>query len=59
MHAVNGRLFGNNPSLYMEYGSKVIWYLLSIGAQVSYHLLCNLHEIELAIILSAVGLEVC
>ncbi|GFS05338.1 hephaestin-like protein 1 [Elysia marginata] len=34
MHAVNGRVFGNNPELYMEYGANVTWYLMSLGAEV-------------------------
>ena len=34
MHAVNGRIFGNNPGLYVEYGTKVTWYLMSLGAEV-------------------------
>ncbi|KAK3764111.1 hypothetical protein RRG08_039283 [Elysia crispata] len=37
MHAVNGRVFGNNPGLYVEYGTKVTWYLMSLGAEVDLH----------------------
>lgn len=37
MHAVNGRVFGNNPELFMEYGSNVTWYLMSLGAEIDLH----------------------
>ncbi|GFN78603.1 hephaestin-like protein 1 [Plakobranchus ocellatus] len=37
MHAVNGRVYGNNPGLYVEFGTKVTWYLMSLGAEVDLH----------------------
>ncbi|KAK6962443.1 hephaestin-like protein 1, partial [Biomphalaria glabrata] len=37
MHSINGRLHGNNQGLVIEYGQKVVWYMMSLGAEIDLH----------------------
>ncbi|XP_037683480.1 ceruloplasmin-like [Choloepus didactylus] len=39
MHAINGRLFGNNQGLELYAGDEVNWYLISIGSEIDLHLI--------------------
>ncbi|XP_072474368.1 ceruloplasmin-like [Notamacropus eugenii] len=37
MHAINGRLYGNNQGLTMHIGDTVNWYLIGMGSNVDIH----------------------
>ncbi|XP_059140978.1 ferroxidase HEPHL1-like [Physella acuta] len=37
MHAINGRVYGNNPNFVLEYGTKVAMYMMSLGAEIDLH----------------------
>ncbi|XP_053455644.1 ceruloplasmin-like [Nycticebus coucang] len=37
MHAINGRLFGNNQGLTLYVGDEVNWYLLGMGSELDLH----------------------
>ncbi|CAL1527320.1 unnamed protein product, partial [Lymnaea stagnalis] len=36
-HTINGRLYGNNNNLVMEYGERIVWYMMGLGAQIDLH----------------------
>ncbi|XP_045395399.1 ceruloplasmin-like [Lemur catta] len=37
MHAINGRLFGNNQGLTLHVGDEVNWYLIGMGGELDLH----------------------
>ncbi|KAG8511404.1 Ceruloplasmin [Galemys pyrenaicus] len=37
MHAINGRIFGNNQGLTVHVGDEVNWYLIGMGSEVDLH----------------------
>uniref|UniRef100_A0A6I8PKZ5 ferroxidase n=1 Tax=Ornithorhynchus anatinus TaxID=9258 RepID=A0A6I8PKZ5_ORNAN len=37
MHAINGRMFGNNQGLVLHVGDKVNWYLIGMGSELDLH----------------------
>nr|XP_020835450.1 ceruloplasmin-like [Phascolarctos cinereus] len=37
MHAINGRLYGNNQGLIMHVGDTVNWYLIGLGSNIDVH----------------------
>ncbi|XP_077015484.1 ceruloplasmin-like [Tamandua tetradactyla] len=39
MHAINGRMFGENQGLTVHVGDEVNWYLISIGSELDLHLI--------------------
>ncbi|HKP19737.1 MAG TPA: multicopper oxidase domain-containing protein [Gaiellaceae bacterium] len=40
MHAINGYVFGNQPTIRVRKGERVRWYVMSIGAEVHPHPPC-------------------
>ncbi|KAH9508745.1 hypothetical protein Btru_049799 [Bulinus truncatus] len=37
MHSINGRIHGNNNGLVIEYGQRVVWYMMALGAEIDLH----------------------
>ncbi|XP_038599910.1 ceruloplasmin-like [Tachyglossus aculeatus] len=37
MHAINGRMFGNNQGLVFHVGDEVNWYLIGLGSELDLH----------------------